>query len=182
MVCRPPPHLTDSSIAYIHTLLSLRLPSLAPVYLQAQAVSQSEALDELTSLLPVLADRSTVRYTSVRDAWDAVWEAIGDGGEGTLAFLLDKVAALLHPPITTDPPRVNSVIADMWRLFADPKPGAALPRKIAFYAVAAAQLGRADWLRVEGEVRREAERLRAEMPEPEQEEGVREAVLLTPRS
>lgn len=175
-------------MAYIHTLLSLRLPSLAPPYLSAQSIPPQEAKDELASLLPFLADKSTVRYASARDAWGAVWEAIGaevdgEGGVETLAFLLDKVTSLLHPPITTDPPRAYLVLSDMYRLYAAPKAGAALPRKVSFYVAAVAQLSRADWLNVAGEVKREAERLRAEIPEEaeETEEAVRAAVLMTPR-
>lgn len=120
-----------------------------------------------------------MRYPNARDAWGAVWEAAGEGDVSTLSFLLDKVATLLHPPITMDPPAVAGVLADLWRLFATPEPGASVPRKIAFYAAALGQMGRAEWLAVESEVRREVERLKAEMPE---EEPVREAVLLTPRS
>lgn len=167
------PSVADNSMAYVHVLMSLRLPSLDPEYLTAADVSKEEVRDELTDLLPFLAERSTVRYESARDAWGAVWEAMGKGEVSTLTFLLDTTAGLLHPPITTDPPRVAHVLADAWRVC---RRGVA--RKLAFYTAAIQQLGRAEWLRVEGEVRAEVARLRAEMPDEEADEGEAPAAAL----
>jgi hypothetical protein len=165
--------LADNSMAYIHVLMSLRLPSLDPEHLTAADVSKEEVRDDLTDLLPFLAERSTVRYESTRDAWGAVWEAMGKGEVSTLMFLLDTVAGLLHPPITTDPPHVAHVLADAWRVCRG-----GVARKLAFYTAAIQQLGRAEWLRVEGEVRAEAARLRVEMPDEEAEEGEAPAAAL----
>ncbi|BEJ11754.1 hypothetical protein CspHIS471_0202140 [Cutaneotrichosporon sp. HIS471] len=72
-------NLVALCMAYVHTLMSLRLPSLAPEYLTAAGVGVEEVRDELAHLLPFLAERSTVRYESVRDAWAAVWEAMDKG-------------------------------------------------------------------------------------------------------
>ncbi|BEI81051.1 hypothetical protein CcaverHIS002_0202110 [Cutaneotrichosporon cavernicola] len=75
-------NLVALCMAYVHALMSLRLPSLAPEYLTAAGVGVEEVRDELARLLLFLAERSTVRYESVRDAWAAVWEAM-DKGRGT---------------------------------------------------------------------------------------------------
>ncbi|CAK9782884.1 hypothetical protein CC85DRAFT_240382 [Cutaneotrichosporon oleaginosum] len=147
-------------MAYVHTLLSFRLPSLAPEYLEGEVESVRA---ELARLLPFLAERSTVRYDNARAAWGAVWEAMGEGEVCTLAFLLDTTATLLHPPITTDPPRAARVLADCWRTSRG-----GVARKLAFYAAASRQLGRGEWLHIEAEVRAEAARLRAEMPDDEE--------------
>ncbi|BEJ04400.1 hypothetical protein CcaverHIS641_0202170 [Cutaneotrichosporon cavernicola] len=124
-------NLVALCMAYVHALMSLRLPSLAPEYLTAAGVGVEEVRDELARLLLFLAERSTVRYESVRDAWAAVWEAMDKGEVHTLAFLLDTVATLFHPPITTDPPRADHVLADCWRSCRG-----GVARKLAFYGAA----------------------------------------------
>ncbi|KAL1411161.1 hypothetical protein Q8F55_002111 [Vanrija albida] len=154
-------------LAYLHTLLSFRLPSLDSAYLAAAGVDPEDVKAEIAALVPFLTSaKSTTRYTSAQEAWGAVWEGIG-GAPGTLPRLLDMAAGLLHPPITTDPPRAASALDDLYALFARPKPGAAAPRKIAFYLAALGQVSRPEWLALEREVRRDADKLREESaPEP----------------
>jgi hypothetical protein len=57
----------------------------------------------------------------------------------------------------------------MYDLFASPKPGAAVPRKLAFYIAALQQLRRHEWLRLEKEVVREVAKLQEETPQEEKE-------------
>lgn len=72
-----------SSLAYTQVLLSLALPSLGHVW-TTQGTSHHgpcpEILsDEILRLLPFLADaKSTVRYISVREAWEDVWTRSGE--------------------------------------------------------------------------------------------------------
>lgn len=158
---------TNPSMAYIHTLLSLRLPSLAPEYLSYQDLDPGEVKRELGDLVPFLLDpASSVRYESARAAWGAVWEAIGqlDGAQDpkTLVFLLEMVAKLFHPPITTDAPKATGVLDDLYGLLATQRP-AAVAKKVVFYAAAMAQVPRDDWVRIETEVLKEVERLKGEM-------------------
>ncbi len=66
------------SLAYVHTLLSLRLPSLALSSLNEQGTSVNQVKTELGELVPFLVEaKSSVRYESARDAWASVWENIG---------------------------------------------------------------------------------------------------------
>ena len=60
------------------------------------------------------------------------------------------------------PPRLFLLLSDMYQVFARPKVGAAVPRKIVFYLAALKQLSREDWLRIEGEVQKEVNKLQAE--------------------
>lgn len=185
--------LADSSIAYIHTLMSLRLPSLSPEHLLQQDISPSELTKEFADLLPWLFDpTSTVRYESARSAWAAVWEAIGrlDGAQDpkTLVFLLDVVARLLHPPIVTDPPRAVGVLDDLYAFLstrgAKGTPAGAA-KKLLFYIAAMRQLGRESWLAVEREVERETEALKAEggdVAEATGGDGERAVPLVTPET
>ena len=67
-----------SSIAYFHVLLSWRLPSLDASILDTQGVTTDQVKSDFASLLPFLTDpKSTLRYANVREAWTAIWEAIG---------------------------------------------------------------------------------------------------------
>jgi hypothetical protein len=71
---------------------------------------------------------------------------------------------LFHPPIdTTQPPRVLLLLSDLYGLYARPKAGGAVPRKLAFYVVALRQLGRDDWLALEREVQAELRRIESEL-------------------
>lgn len=66
------------SIAYVHTLLSSRLPSLSPIHLTSQDLETLEIKTSLGELVPFLVvPKSTVRYESIGSAWGNVWEAIG---------------------------------------------------------------------------------------------------------
>ena len=84
----------------------------------------------------------------------------------TLLRLLTILKPLLHPPLdTTHSHGVLVVLSDLWRMWAIPKAGAAVPRKLAFYFAALTQLGRTEWLRLENEVESEARRLEEEVRE-----------------
>jgi hypothetical protein len=87
---------------------------------------------------------------------------------------------MLHPPITLDPSQAALVLADTYRILASPKPSkpGAEAKKVAFYRAAVGQIGRSDWLRLEREVQRDAEKLRTEM---RKEEPVRESVQISER-
>ncbi len=66
------------SLAYLHTLLSLRLPSLSPSHLSHQDVSAGEVKREMGSSVTFLIEpTSIIRYGSAREAWGGIWEAIG---------------------------------------------------------------------------------------------------------
>ena len=70
--------MREFSIAYLHTLLSLRLPSLSPTHLASQNLSAVDVQSEFGQLVPfVVESKSTVRFETARDAWASVWEAIG---------------------------------------------------------------------------------------------------------
>lgn len=145
---------------------------MASEYLEAQKLPAKEVKEDFTALLPFLDAKSTVRYESVTSAWGAVWEAVGREQSGradqaALLRILEMVSKMLHPPITLDPPRAILVLDDVYALFASPKPGAAVPRKIAFYLASMKQLGRGDWLHVEAELKRETLKLEEEMGEEE---------------
>jgi hypothetical protein len=177
--------LIPVSLSYLHTLLSLRLPSMSPERLAQQDITIDEIKSEVTNLVPFLMDqKSTLRYTSAREAWSAVWETIGNGTSNTvdttiLLRLLRLIPPLLHPPIISDEhPRLFLVLSDLYRLFAIPKAGAAVPRKLLFYIAAMGQLNRVDWLGLEYEVEREIKKLEGELGGEDQ--GVEDAGLDRP--
>ena len=67
-------------MAYLHTLLSFRLPSLDDHYLKDSGVETAELKAELSRLVPFLVDqKSTIRYTTTREAYSSIWERIGEG-------------------------------------------------------------------------------------------------------
>ena len=114
------------SLAYLHILLSLRLPSLSQTYLSEQEVTVEEVMEEIRTFAPFLVEaRSTVRYASVRQAWSSVWESVTvstrldvidgqDPPQDYLVSLLNKTAGLLHPPIVApSQPKIFSVMADL---------------------------------------------------------------------
>jgi hypothetical protein len=78
------------------------------------------------------------------------------------------------------PPRLFLLLSDIYHVFAKPKAGAAVPRKLAFYLAALEQLSREDWLRVEREVQNEVEKLQGENEEEDEgeEEPERPALKL----
>jgi len=78
------------------------------------------------------------------------------------------------------PPRILLLLSDVYNLFARPKPGAAVPQKVAFYLAALKQLSREDWLGLEREVQKEVEKLQEEnqVDEREEEEPERPALKL----
>lgn len=70
--------MANGRLAYLHILLSSRLPSLDQQYLSSGSVSVDEVKNDFGEFLPFLVDtKSTVRYESVREAWTDVWERIG---------------------------------------------------------------------------------------------------------
>jgi len=160
-------------LAYLHTLLTLRLPSLHPAHLSQQHLAAADVKSALGSLVPFLVEpRSTVRYDNARSAYSAVWEAVAVGHDTAalpiasapeapvLPRLLELVSRMVHPPVLLAPPKLVLVLADVYRLFAVPQAGAAAPRKVLFYLAALGQLRRDDWLRLECEVQREVDELR----------------------
>jgi hypothetical protein len=96
-----------------------------------------------------------------------------------LIRLLNSLSPLVHPPITTDPPRIHLVLSDLYHLFSRPKLGPAA-KKVLFYLAALRQLERQDWLAIESELRKEAGRLQAEIGDEvsEAEEPSRDHLLL----
>ena len=96
-----------------------------------------------------------------------------------LIRLLNSLSPLVHPPITTDPPRIHLVLSDLYHLFSRPKVGPA-GKKVLFYLAALRQLERQDWLGIENELRKEVERLQAELGEEglDTEEPSRDHLLL----
>ena len=76
---------------------------------------------------------------------------------------------MVHPPITTDPPRILLVLADLFNFFSRPKVGH-VAKKLLFYSAVLGQLGREDWLRIERDLKKEAEKLEVEDPQESLEE------------
>ena len=189
-------------MAYLHTLLSFRLPSLDEIYVRDSDVAASDIKSELSRLVPFLVDqKSTIRYTTTREAYTSTWEQIGADrvsshflrlasaphsyfqeqapGIEILVRLLNSLLPLVHPPITTDPPRIHLALSDLYHLFARPKVGPA-SKKVLFYVAALRQLDRQDWLGMERELRKEVEKLEAELGEEgsESEQPSRDHLLL----
>jgi hypothetical protein len=70
------------------------------------------------------------------------------------------------------PPLVSLALSDLYRLYANPKPGAAVPRKLVFYLACLKQLGREDWLGLQRETDKELAKLQDELGDSEvREEG-----------
>lgn len=170
--------LTQRSVAYFHVLLSSRLPSLSTAQIASQQTQPDEVKTSISRLVPFVTDqRSTTRYESARQAYSAVWEAIGSslespptqGSTTLLLRLLGYLPDLLHPPLdTASSPRIFHLLADLYRLYSAPKVGSA-SKKLGFYLVALRQLGRADWLRLEKEAEGEIRRLEGELGDGEEE-------------
>ncbi|KAL7421017.1 Zinc finger HIT domain-containing protein 2 [Cryptotrichosporon argae] len=152
------------TLAYLHTLLSLRLPSLA-----RQSAANSSAHDvsaALAPLVPFLFDqKSTTRHASAREAYESTWASIGavsDDGQlppSVLVRLLHMALPLFRPKITLDPPRAALVLGDLyglgWR--------EGTRRKLAFYARAVEQVRREVWVAVCDEIESEVKRLEQEV-------------------
>ncbi|WVO15329.1 hypothetical protein L204_102985 [Cryptococcus depauperatus] len=162
-------------LAYLHVLLSFRLPSLAPVYLHGQDLEPLDIITHIGQLVPFLVSaKSTVRHENFESAWTYVWEAIGRDAETsvdlqTLHHLLELLPTLLFPPITSPShPKILLLLSDIYSLFARP-PGRverAVPRKLAFYARSLEQLERREWLMIESEVRKTLDKLEEEGESP----------------
>lgn len=156
-------------MAYLHTLLSFRLPSLAEEYLKQQRVQSQEVRHELVDLAPFLKEGSVVRYESLSAAYGSVWDSIASQSDHPpppryLAQLLETTTKLLIPPITVNPPRVALVLGDCQQVLD--KLG---KRKVAFYDSALGQVKRAEWAMLSSEVSREAEKIKAELEKGTQE-------------
>jgi hypothetical protein len=66
------------SVSYLHTLLSFRLPSLDGTHLKDSGVEIADVQTEIGRLVPFLVDpKSTIRYTTTREAYSSIWERIG---------------------------------------------------------------------------------------------------------
>ena len=91
-----------------------------------------------------------------------------------LVRLLGIVGQLCHPPITTDPPRIHLVLADLYRLTitAKSKVGGHVAKKLLFYTAALKQLDRQDWLRIEQDLRKEVEKLESEIEDEDPQASV----------
>jgi hypothetical protein len=140
-----------------------------PSNLASQGVSADDLKSDVSALIPFLADqKSTVRYTSSREAYSTVWESIGPTLDPApppdlLIRLLSPLPGLLHPPLdTASSPRLLHLLSDLYRLHSIPRVGAA-GKKLAFYVVALRQMGRAEWLKLEREVQGEIGRLEREL-------------------
>lgn len=87
-----------------------------------------------------------------------------------LVRLLRIVGQLCHPPITTDPPRIHLVLADLYRLnlslSGKPRVGH-VAKKLLFYTAALKQLDRQDWLRIAKDLGKEVEKLEGEIEAPQ---------------
>ncbi|WVQ93073.1 hypothetical protein IAU59_000137 [Kwoniella sp. CBS 9459] len=125
-------------IAYVHTLLSFRLPSLDSLYLATVDKSSTtenntdtnngaavEISKQIGDLVPFLTDpRSTVRYESLGAAWGSVWEIVGAQSDtppspSALETLLSILPKLLHPPLIADSrPRLFNLLSDLYHLFS----------------------------------------------------------------
>ncbi|WWC63867.1 uncharacterized protein I303_106472 [Kwoniella dejecticola CBS 10117] len=164
-------------IAYLHTLLSFRLPSLSLDYLHEADILPQEIKEFIGKSLPFLIDqKSTVRYENIPSAWGSVWDKItlekssarSETDIKALHHLLSILPSLLHPPITTPSyPKLFYVLSDLYGLYSTPKSGGAIPRKLAFYTKALSALSRSDWLVLERLAQNELSKL-----VDEQEDGL----------
>lgn len=171
MVSFPGIVIANDSVAYVHTLLSFRLPSLAEEYLKQQRVDPKEVRGELVDLAPFLKEGSVVRYESLSAAYGSVWDSVAAQSDTPpparyLAQLLETTSRLLAPPVTVDPPRVALVLGDTQQVLD--KLG---KRKVAFYDSALSQVERGEWVRLSTEVRREAEKIREQNEQTKEDKG-----------
>lgn len=75
------------SLAYLHTLLAFRLPSLDQYYLTDAGVGFADVKAEIGRLAPFLGDqKSTTRFTTAREAYSSVWEKIGQSDVSHLMY------------------------------------------------------------------------------------------------
>ncbi|WVW79523.1 hypothetical protein I302_101492 [Kwoniella bestiolae CBS 10118] len=157
-------------IAYLHTLLSFRLPSLSSSYLVEADLTSQEIKESIGKLVPFLVDpKSTVRYENPSSAWGNVWDKIVDDlppdqtNLSTLHHLLSLLSALIHPPIAQPSlPKLFYILSDLYGLYSIPKAGGAVPRKLAFYFKALRSLSRSEWLSLEKQLERELDRVKSE--------------------
>ncbi|OCF79062.1 hypothetical protein I204_01006 [Kwoniella mangroviensis CBS 8886] len=156
-------------IAYLHTLLSFRLPSLSSNYLQQANITPQEVKEYIGKLVPFLIDpKSTVRYENPSSAWGKVWDNIVEDPSShssisTLQHLLSLVPPLFHPPIVQPSfPKVFNVFSNLYHFYGIPKSGGAVPRKLAFYYKALLSLNRSDWLGIEKQLGNELETIKIE--------------------
>ncbi|WWC72945.1 uncharacterized protein I206_106909 [Kwoniella pini CBS 10737] len=154
-------------IAYLHTLLSFRLPSLSPEYIQDADVTVQEIKEYIGQLIPFLIDqKSTVRYENLSSAWGSIWDKINQEHSSNqpntkaLQHLLTILPILLHPPITTPShPKLFNVLGDLYNLYKIPKAGAAVTKKLAFYTKALRSVSRSEWLTLKKSVENELHKL-----------------------
>jgi len=91
-----------NSVAYLHILLSFRLPSLDNHYLKDSGIEATEIKTELSRIVPFLVDqKSTIRYTTTREAYSSIWERIGDGEVRLQYYPLSKL--LIHRSLRPAP-------------------------------------------------------------------------------
>lgn len=80
--------------------------------------------------------------------------------------MISILSLLLRPSIMADSPSpVVLALSDLYRLYANPKPGAAVPRKLVFYLACLKLLSRDDWLALQRETERELAKLQEELGE-----------------
>lgn len=93
--------------------------------------------------------------------------------------MVSILSLLLRPSIITDSPAPVSVaLSDLYRLYAHPKPGAGVPRKLVFYLACLRQLTREDWLGLQRETERELAKLQEELGEDDVREVVEDRPTL----
>ena len=84
---------------------------------------------------------------------------------------------MLHPPlITSEQPKILSVLDDLFELFSQVEKHNHINKKLLFYLVALKRLKREDWLRLEKEVMAELQGLRSETESDKEEEEERLAL------
>ncbi|KAJ9117521.1 hypothetical protein QFC22_004371 [Naganishia vaughanmartiniae] len=128
-------------MAYVHLLVTHALPSLQYTPSERPSSSDShqlraEVLDEFLDLVPFLGDKeSTLRYTSVKEAWEDVWTRIGSrqthkgNAEENVAnvfrfrliHMLEKTQKLLVPSLDLGKASehgVNLVLSDLYAAFS----------------------------------------------------------------
>ncbi|WWC91059.1 uncharacterized protein L201_006000 [Kwoniella dendrophila CBS 6074] len=161
-------------IAYIHILLSYRIPSLSPEYLRASDISSQEIKDNINELLPFLVNpKSTTRYENISSAWGSVWDKIIGQDQSThlnisvLQHLLSKLPTLVHPSlIQPSYPKLFYLISDLYTLYDDKSKKSRfnelITKKLSFYFKALRSLDRSDWLKLETEIEKELDGLQGE--------------------
>lgn len=103
--------MAKSSLAYVRVLMSQSLPSLAHAFDSRRTSTSNipepfgqKIAENILSLIPFLSDpKSAVRFSSVREAWQAVWDQVEAGEAGALI----ERQGVSHFPISGNPENVK---------------------------------------------------------------------------